>query len=125
MILNYDIEVYPNYILVGFKEHLKPNYYFFEISEYVNNRKKLIEFLKPHHILISFNGVHYDNVILNAIIKNHTDTLRIVKAVNDAIIRDDYDNYKFYKKKTFKSTDVDLYLYWSKMLRLSMKISLK
>lgn len=122
---SYDIEVYPNYILVGFKLFLKNTYHFFEISEYTNDRYDLINFLRENHILISFNGIHYDNVILNAIIKHPNNTLHEVKRVNDAIIRDDYESFKYYKKKLFPSTDVDLYLYWSKMLRLSMKISLK
>ena len=121
-----DVEFYPNYFEVGFKEFGKENYKFFEISEFKNERLDIIKYLQSDwHILITFNGLHYDNLMLNCVIRHGTDTLKYLEKLNNAIIGDDFDYYRNYKKKLFKSTDIDLYTYWSKMLRMSMKISLK
>jgi len=129
MRITFDNELYPNFFLAGFKHWDKEEYVFFEISERKNQSKDLIKYLKQNLILISFNGIHYDNLLFNYIILNKfkpTDQLLsgLVK-LNKAIINDDYFNYKKFKRKRFTSIDVDLFLYWSKMLRLSKKISLK
>ena len=121
----FDVEFYPNYFEVGFKEFNTDKYVFFEISDYQNDRDKLLNFLKSNHILIGFNSVHYDNLMLTAVIKHPTKTLEHLYKVNNAIINDDYEIVKHYKYKSFKSIDIDLYLYWSRMLRISKKISLK
>jgi hypothetical protein len=128
--LIWDIEVYPNYVLVGYKSFKEKKYYFFEFSNYHNDIIKLKAFLKDESILIGFNSIHYDNLILSKILTTSTDNielfLRKIKETNDDIIRDDYDKIKHLKyNKAFKSHDIDLYSYWSKMLRLSKKISLK
>lgn len=121
----FDVELYPNYFEVGFKEFGKENYHFFEINEFTNDRDKLLQFLSTHHILIGFNSLHYDNIMLNAVIQHPENTLYHLIQVNNAIIGDNYEVVKKYKRKQFKSTDVDVYSYWSRMLRLSKKINLK
>lgn len=121
----FDVEFYPNYFEVGFKEFGKNNYYFFEINDKVNDREKLIKFLSKQRILIGFNSIHYDNLMLNCVIKHKYNVLHQLQKLNDAIIMDDYTYKKTYNFKQFKSVDIDLYLYWSRMLRISKKISLK
>lgn len=130
----FDVELYPNYFEVGFKEFNKENIIQFEINEYKNDINNLIKFLnQPKLILIGFNSIHYDNLILNWIIQNKyliekeslISFLVKLKTFNDYIIDDKYDKIKQYKKKRFNSLDIDLFLYWSKMLRLSKKLSLK
>lgn len=121
----FDVEFYPNYFEVGFKEFGKENYHFFEISEYTNDRDKLLNFLSEHHILIGFNSLHYDNLMLTGVIKHKKNVLENLKRLNDSIIGDNYEMLKDYKRKAFVSTDIDLYSYWSRMLRISKKISLK
>lgn len=126
----FDVELYINYFEVGFKEFGTDHFLFFELSEYHNDIDKLKRFLSKEHILISFNGIHYDNLILTKILEYQNEDvlmfLRKVKELSDNIISDNYEQIKYYKyNKGFKSLDVDLYLYWSKMLRLSKKLSLK
>ena len=84
---------------------------------------------------ISFNGLHYDNIVLaygqmNRWWPNLTveQVCYNLKTFSDDLIdsSDDefyqkFGKYRFY----FKWTDIDLYVYWSKLLRLSKKISLK
>lgn len=130
----FDIELYPNYLLVLFKEFRTDNWVEFELSEYVDNINELKSFLTTRHILISFNGLHYDNVLLNCLFSiyntkkfnTYDKVLLELKRVSDDIIDDIYIGYSKYKyNKKFNSLDVDLMCYWSKMLRLSKKISLK
>lgn len=122
MRLIFDVEVNLNFVLCGFKEFNTDNFWFFEYSERKDERHKLKSFVH-NNIIISFNGIHYDNLILNALIKK--ENFNQIQKLNDAIISDNYQYYKHYKYKNFKTIDVDLFLYWSKMLRLSKKISLK
>lgn len=121
----FDVEFYPNYFEVGFKEFGKDNYHFFEINDKVNDREKLIKFLAKKHILIGFNSIHYDNLMLNCVIKHKYNLLHQLQKLNDAIISDDFTYKQTYKFKKFESVDIDLYSYWSRMLRISKKISLK
>src|SRR5690606_18339281 len=72
------------------------------------------------------------NTILNILIKNYgrykkVDYILItteLKIISDHIINDNYEGYKAYKWG-FPIPYIDIYLYWSKMLRISKKLSLK
>ena len=67
----YDIEVYRNYFCVGIKNYVTKEIVFYEISEERNNSKQIYEWFKNFNgFLISFNGIHYDNMIIKYFLTN-------------------------------------------------------
>lgn len=131
-----DCEVYTNYFLLGVRDFKTKEKISFEISEFIDQRKELSKFLSTFSgYWISFNGIHYDNMVLaHGQINNwflSETPLRAcadLKMFSDRIINaEEADFGKFNREKYFKwkFTNIDLYLYWSKLLRLSRKISLK
>lgn len=131
----YDIEVYHNYFCVGFKNYVTKERTFYEISEERNDLDLIYKWFKNFNgFLISFNGIHYDNMIIKYLILNHSEYQKFnwlqvtesLKAFSDKIINDVFDDeIKQIKYTKVQWIDIDLYLYWSKMLRMSKKISLK
>lgn len=131
----YDIEVYRNYFCVGIKNYVTKEIVFYEISEERNDSKQIYEWFKNFNgFLISFNGIHYDNMIIKYFLTNfhkynNLDWSNItsdLKYFSDKVIRGDYDDeIKQIKYTRIKWIDIDLFNYWSKMLRISKKISLK
>jgi hypothetical protein len=131
----YDIEVYQNYFCVGIENYVTKQKTFYEISEKQNDIHKIYNYFKTFNgFLISFNGIHYDNMIIKYILQNYSslnyleygDICLTLKYLSDKIIGDDYDDeIKRLKYGKVTWTDIDLFLYWSKMLRMSKKISLK
>ena len=132
-----DIEVFPNFFLLGFKDYVTGKTESIEVSPYKDEREKLIEWLiKYKGFVISFNGIYYDNVVL-AFIKVEWESLNWlepedfcwkIKQFSDRVINSDsyweeLKPYKYVFQNQWK--DVDLFLYWSKGLRQSKKISLK
>ena len=131
----YDIEVYRNYFCVGIENYVTKQKTFYEISEQQNDIHKIYNYFKTFNgFLISFNGIHYDNMIIKYILQNY-DSLKYgsyknvcetLKNLSDNIVNDHYDDLiKRLKYGKVTWTDIDLFLYWSKMLRMSKKISLK
>jgi hypothetical protein len=128
-----DVEVYNNVFLCAIQDVDTKEKIVWEISNRINEYDKIIKFFNNfNQYLITFNGIHYDNCILLYIIHNNLDNvdnyLQKLKEWSDYIINNDFwwqDNelkkYKYQKQWI----DIDLYLYWSKMLRLSKKLSLK
>jgi hypothetical protein len=131
----YDIEVYKNYFCVGIKNYLTKEIKFYEISEEKNDVTKIYEWFKNFNgFLISFNGIHYDNMVIKYFILNYekykdlqyNEITEDLKYFSDKIINDIYDDeIKQIKYTKVQWIDIDLFLYWSKMLRMSKKISLK
>lgn len=131
----YDIEVYRNYFCVGIKNYVTKEIIFYEISEEKNNLHEIYQwFLTYDGFLISFNGVHYDNMVIKYLLANYhryvnlnyIDITLDLKYFSDKLIRNEFDD-EIKKIKYDKTSwiDIDLFLYWSKMLRISKKISLK
>lgn len=131
-----DIECYINYFLLGIRDFNTGEKFSFEISDSKDQRKELFEFLKNYDkFWISFNGIHYDNMVLAHGQLNMwwaglsvEDVCARLKRFSDSIINaEEADFGKFDREKYFKwkFTNIDLYLYWSKLLRMSKKISLK
>lgn len=127
-----DIEVYPNCFLLGYKDYITKEGKVLEISKYKNDLKEIVKWCKSFKgYMITFNGIHYDQLVLAQICDNYEKLITLnsidinyaIKSYSDNIINTEFVNYKY--KKYFKWTSIDLYLYWSKMLRLSKKISLK
>lgn len=101
-----------------------------------DDRKELYKFLNEYKdFWISFNGQHYDNIVLaygqiNRWWPNLTieDVCLKLKLFSDELIECEEELYyqKFGKYRNyFKWIDLDLFLYWSKLLRKSKKVSLK
>ena len=130
-----DIEVYTNFFCVGVKNYITKQITYYEISEQQNDIHKVYNYFKTFNgFLITFNGVHYDNLVIKYILMNYQNLKNLqyenicgeLKYLSDKIIGDIYDD-EISKLKYFKTnwTDIDLFCYWSKMLRISKKISLK
>ena len=130
----YDVEIYKNCFLCSIKDYETKEVVIWEISDRRNDYRKIKEFFEEFTgFLISFNGIHYDNPMILWLLKNGgkgtvEDFLLDLKDWSDMLIHKDFwwndEKLKQYKYQK-QWTDVDLFLYWSKMLRLSKKISLK
>ena len=130
-----DIEVYPDLFFVGIKDFKNKKVFSYEVSERKDERDKLFKDLTSFSgFFVSFNGLHYDEVVLLYFIKNYKSLLKdcslseffyFIKDVSDSIINEDWDTIKLYKYAFRDWTSIDLYMYWSKMLRISKQISLK
>ena len=130
-----DIEVYPDLFFVGIKDFKNKKVFSYEVSERKDERDKLFKDLTSFSgFFVSFNGLHYDEVVLLYFIKNYKSLLKdcslseffyFIKDVSDSIINEDWDTIKLYKYAFRDWTSIDLFLYWSKMLRISKQISLK
>lgn len=126
-----DIEVYPNCFLAGVKDLDSKEGRIFEISKYKNDLQECISFFNNFKsYMITFNGIHYDQPVLAYICQDlngsKDNAITLTEKIHDfsstVINADRIDSrYKYY----FKWTPIDLYMYWSRMLRLSKKISLK
>lgn len=128
-----DVEVYPNVFLCGIQDIDTKEKIVYEISDRLNEYDEVVKFVTTfNQYMITFNGIHYDIPILLYIIHNKIDNvdnyLQKLKEWSDHIIQNDFwwnnSELKKYKYQN-RWIDIDLYLYWSKMLRLSKKISLK
>lgn len=131
-----DIECYTNYFLLGCKDYKTKEKFAFEIGENSDNRKELFEFLKTYDgFWITFNGIHYDNMVLTYgqqnrwfLNENIEHCCQKLKSFSDKIINLEDSEYREVSSQKYflwKFTNIDLYLYWAKLLRQSKKISLK
>lgn len=132
-----DIECYWNYFCIGIKDFTTKEIQFYEISEEKNDLIQIYKYMTTFKgFLITFNGLHYDELVLNHLILSynsfkHLSVIEICKRLkifSDKLINDNSFNdinvkqAKYYKKQY---TSIDLFCYWSKMLRISKKMSLK
>jgi hypothetical protein len=129
-----DIETYPNYFEVGIKDFVTKSIRTFEVDEKIDQREELFGFLSTYKgYMITFNGIHYDNVVLAYFMKEYKRLLKLsriefclaIKAFSNLVIMDDHERIKWYKWYKHGWIDIDLFLYWAKSLRISKKISLK
>lgn len=128
-----DVEVYNNVFLLGIQDVDTKEKKLWEISDRTNEYDQIVNFVNNfNQYMITFNGIHYDIPILLYIthnkLTNIEEYLQKLKEWSDYIINNDFwwNNHDLKKYKYQKQwIDIDLYLYWSKMLRLSKKISLK
>jgi len=121
-------------MFIGIRDYRNKTEITLEVSPFKDERQKLFDIMNNFDgYLVSFNGVHYDNVVIAYILKEYAklknlpvmEYLRLVKEFSNAVIEDDFEKIKWYKWYKTKWTDIDLFLYWSKSLRISKKISLK
>lgn len=135
-----DIETYPNFFCDTVQCFDTGEKLYFEISDRVNDLDKIYKFYrvleKNRARVISFNGVHFDSPVTNYLILNYSrlrtcTPLEISQELCDFaqyIIRTDFwwketENKKYKYNQSW--IDVDVFLFWSKMLRQSKRISLK
>ncbi len=129
-----DCEVLSNFFSCTFVDFDSDESIVFEVSERKNELVAFVEFVLKVTYFISFNGLHYDSPIIMYVVKNigtlkdepwDTVTQRI-KSLSDCIIDDEGENYKKYSKYKYPHyCQVDLFAYWSKLTRVSRKLSLK
>lgn len=135
-VLLLDLEVFPQFFEMGIKNFKTKETINYEVSEWTDNRLEIFNFLSQFNgYLVTFNGLSYDCMILKYLITNRYSLEKMsknkflyhMKKFNDMVINDElnWDKIKKYKWQKVNWTDIDLYCYWSKMLRLSKKISLK
>jgi len=129
-----DIECYPNFFFLGIKDYKGKVIFSYEISPAIDQREELYKALTEFDgYFVTFNGEWYDNVVLNYILKDFErlrylpilEFLAKVKEFSNAVIDDDFERIKYYRWFKNQYISVDLFLYWSKNLRISKKISLK
>lgn len=123
----YDIETFFNMFCVTFQNYSTGDKYYYEVSSRRNDTVDLqlfLSFLSGY--LVSFNGQDYDDIILSYWYQENP-SLQELKSFSDSVINRNEEAYKYYKwLRCFPSLkSIDLFRYWSKMLRLSKKISLK
>lgn len=136
----YDVECLCNFFCVNLQDYDSNEQKVYEISERRNDIEEIVKDFNSFSYVIGFNSVSYDDRLINSLIKNADfynkakynwkDITSELYKLSQLIIEDNNDNHKNYEKykeygwnKPFKS--IDLFLFWSKMLRLSKKLSLK
>lgn len=139
MMYGHDIEVYPNFFCTTIENYNTGEKEILEISEWQDDLDKIVWTYNTalHNAeLVSFNGIHYDSPVIKFIIVQYDSLKQLpvheicaeIDKFSQYIIRTDMwwrqQNLKKYKYN-HPWIDIDVYLHWSRMLRLSKKISLK
>ena len=124
----HDIEVFPNFFCTSIREIGTDKIITFEISDRKNQLKELQEFYKKREkeFIISFNGKDFDDFFINVILPVKTVTNKQLYNLGQYLIK--MDKWWESKIKDFRHSKwftVDLFRFWSKMLRLSKNLSLK
>lgn len=131
-----DIECFPNFFCLGLKNIDTEKKVLYEISEEKDDRDFIYRFCTEFTgFFVTFNGLHYDEVVLAYFVINYqklqrlsvADLLTNLKQFSDIAIDGDnnFDQLKPYKYWKRPWTPIDFMCYWSKGLRLSKQISLK
>lgn len=131
----FDLECFPNYFQVGLKDIDTDELTNWEISEFEDDRDKIYHFFTHYYgFLITFNGVHYDNMLIAFYVNRYNylrqmsalEVCKTLKHFSDMIIlSSDSDDVKKHKNWDPNWMDIDLMLYWSMGVRRMKKISLK
>lgn len=136
---NGDVEVYPNFFCISFVDYDSDAEVTFEISERKNDLGAFYGFIRDNlKQFISFNGIHYDNIICMYLYSNYAKLATLtaeevcvaLKKLNDLIILTDENDRETQRqyaryKRNHPWESIDLFLYWSKLTRVSRKLSLK
>lgn len=88
----HDIEVFPNYFLVVFKNRDTGDYTIIEINDRDNGDLAIFLGSKPG--LIGYNCLGYDGQIIEFIIRNPGSTTNQIKIFSDRVINERYTPYK-------------------------------
>lgn len=104
----YDLEVFSNYFLGVFKNTKTKEVKRFELSVFKNEMSELREFLSTHPVLIGFNNLNYDAVILQLILDLDDVTAKDIYGRSNSIINDGF-NIAPWELRTF---NIDLMKIW-------------
>lgn len=129
----YDIEVFPNFFSIAIKNTESGNIKNYQICQWQNDLGKIVKlFLNKNIIWISYNGLHYDDPIINFLIINFS-TLNnksfweinaAIKQLSDEIVNSKDNNFSSWSKykyaRLFESLDL-LAMRFSQKLRVSLK----
>jgi hypothetical protein len=123
-----DIETLHGMFSVTFIDYSSDECWQYVIHKDKNELNLIKELLSKTQVLIGFNSIHFDSIVLHWMVNQKEVTAEKVYEVAQTIInqQDERGNnpYTKYKWRT-PWINIDLFLYWSKMLRLSKKLSLK
>lgn len=113
MIYIYDLETFPNFFLASFKDIETKQVYHFEISDRIDQREELREFILDKRIkyLVGYNNINFDYPVLhNTILKDNSlwTSERIYKEVSSII----NTKYSSIKDRNVKIPQIDLYKVW-------------
>ena len=129
----YDIEVFPNFFSIAIKNTESGNIKNYQICQWQNDLGEIIKlFLNQNIIRISYNGLDYDDPIINVLIINFS-TLNnkpiweinaAIKQLSDEIVNSKDNNFSSWSKykyaHLFESLDL-LAMRFSQKLRVSLK----
>ena len=124
-----DIETLRGAFTITFLDYDSDQYEQYVITKDINQLQEIKEKLKKVNYFIGFNSIHFDSIVCNWLINQKETTPETIYKVAQAVINQeyDYDAYKQYSKYKYNTPwiNLDLFMYWSKMLRISKKLSLK
>jgi hypothetical protein len=124
-----DIETLKDFFCLTALDYSSNNYVKFEISSRKNDFKEMKIFLNTIEYFIGFNSLSFDETVLLYITKNNIDKAEDIYLIAQDVIEngDNYEANQKYRSLKFNKVwkSIDLFLYWSKQLRLSKKLSLK
>jgi len=115
--LVYDIECLPNFFCVVFSELEGDKTLSFEISSRIDQRNVIISIIKKFK-LIGYNSNHYDDILLEYLLKTPKCTNYELYLMSKKIIDNEKHNYKY--NRVIESIDIMTMLASSK-LRVSLK----
>lgn len=136
-VMLYDLEIFPSsYFECGLKNFKTKEVINLEVSEWCDDRKVIYDFFSSYDgYLVSFNGIYYDNMLIKYFLKEYKRLVKLevisfldeMKLYSDKVINSEQNREYLnrYRYVDIKWTDLDIFLFWSKMLRQSKKISLK
>lgn len=128
----YDIEVFPNLFTCAVKNTETKNKRVYEISERKNDLPQLIKlFLNSNIFWVTYNGIHYDNVLISYILMNYKDLIVLstweinkkIKDMSDLVINSQENTTSWRKYKysgLIQGIDLLTMLFSSK-LRVGLK----
>ena len=124
-----DVETLKDTFTITFLDYDSDQYEQYVITKDINQLQEIKEKLKKVNYFIGFNSIHFDSIVCNWLINQKETTPETIYKVAQAVINQeyDYDAYKQYSKYKYNTPwiNLDLFMYWSKMLRISKKLSLK
>lgn len=130
-----DIEVFHTHFELSIEDYHTKEKISFWCNHLRDDRNEMKEWLRQYKgFMITFNGIKYDFAVLTFLDQNnyfleydYSYFNRKTKAFSDYLINshDDLFVYQYIGKSFTQMTQIDLYLFWAKLLRISKKISLK
>lgn len=105
MVYIYDLEVYPNFFSACFVSKDNDDPIYFRITPKRNDLKALIDFMNQGVILVGFNNHHYDDPLLESIVRSKISNNDLIFDVSQSIITGN-------KKANLSKGTIDLMKLW-------------